>query len=170
MTTLHAQPYDLDAHGFYFTSAEDYETKAAKAVNIYGLPVEEFEIQFIDGDDADAKLFDVCGIDQTNLETWFDRVEYLDERDKVALFYLMDCNISQDLDDALDDLKDVQLFNGRLLEAATEIFDEIHLDSIPEKLRGYIDYEAYANDLDCNGDLHEFEFCGETWTCTNANS
>ena len=28
MTTLYAQPYNIDATGFYFDSAEDYESKA----------------------------------------------------------------------------------------------------------------------------------------------
>ena len=60
MTTLHATPYNIDATGFYFTDINDYETKATKHVDCYGNLVEEFEIQFIDGDDAE--LFEACGI------------------------------------------------------------------------------------------------------------
>lgn len=52
MTTLHATPYNIDALGFYFDNAIDYESKAATHVDRYGNLVEEFEIQFIDGDDA----------------------------------------------------------------------------------------------------------------------
>lgn len=34
--TLFAQPYDITAGGFYFTSACDYEAKAVSATNSYG--------------------------------------------------------------------------------------------------------------------------------------
>ena len=58
MTTLHATPYNTDATGFYFTDALDYETKSTVHVDRYGNLVEEFEIQLIDGDDA--QLFEAC--------------------------------------------------------------------------------------------------------------
>jgi len=50
--TLYAQPYNINATGFYFTSPEEYEQKAEGLTDRYGCPVEEFEIQLIDGDDA----------------------------------------------------------------------------------------------------------------------
>lgn len=50
MPQLHAQPYDITANGFYFESLEDYADKAKSNRNDYGDPVEEYEIQFIDGD------------------------------------------------------------------------------------------------------------------------
>ena len=62
MTTLFAQPYDISARGFYFDTASEYSAKAAKLKNDYGQPVEEFEIQFIDGDGLDAKLFEALGV------------------------------------------------------------------------------------------------------------
>ena len=63
MTTLHATPYNLDASGFYFDSLEDYQTKAENHLDRFGKLVEEFEIQFIDGDDS--ALFNACGINRT---------------------------------------------------------------------------------------------------------
>ena len=56
MAELFAQPYDISAQGFYFSSAEEYQTKVAKTRNDFGFPVEEYEIQFIDGDNLDAHL------------------------------------------------------------------------------------------------------------------
>lgn len=50
MTTLYAQPYDISATGFYFDTADQYAEKVVKVKNDYGQPVEEFEIQFIDGE------------------------------------------------------------------------------------------------------------------------
>ena len=48
---LHAQPYYISASGFYFETVEQYDTKAAEAVNDDGARAEEFEIQFIDGEE-----------------------------------------------------------------------------------------------------------------------
>ena len=51
-TTLFANPYDISASGFYFTSMEEYDAKSAALRNECGQPVEEFEIDYIDGDDT----------------------------------------------------------------------------------------------------------------------
>ncbi|MFT7227667.1 MAG: hypothetical protein ACI8PW_000242 [Methylophilaceae bacterium] len=99
MTTLHATPYNIDATGFYFDSAMDYETKATMHVDRYGNLDEEFEIQFVDGNDA--ALFKACGINQANLNTWFDDIDTLSDSDKINLYYLLGCagyTLSQGLD------------------------------------------------------------------------
>jgi hypothetical protein len=82
-----AQPYSLDANGFYFTDLDDYEAKAAAIKDRYGNPVEEFEIMYIDGDDG--SLFGDCGINQVNLSVWFDEVSILDDHEKAEMFYLV---------------------------------------------------------------------------------
>ncbi|MEP4197921.1 MAG: hypothetical protein ABJL99_20030 [Aliishimia sp.] len=61
-TTLFAQPYDISANGFYFTSAEVYAAKVRTLKNDYGDPVEEFEIQFIDGETIDCELARAIGL------------------------------------------------------------------------------------------------------------
>jgi hypothetical protein len=134
MATLHAQPYNLDAVGFYFESAEEFKTKAEGLTDCHGLPVEEFEIQFIDGDTGDAHLFEACCINQGNLDAWFDDIETLDAREKVALFYLVGC-AGYGLEQAQEKIDDVVLYESRLRDAAEEIFDECHLESIPETMR-----------------------------------
>ena len=87
MTTLHATSYNSDAAGFYFESLEDYQGKAEKHLDRFGNLVEEFEIQFIDGDDAE--LFNACGINQSNHDTWFDVIELMSEAEKLSLYYLV---------------------------------------------------------------------------------
>ncbi len=163
MAILHAQPYNFDAVGFYFKSAQEFATKSEGLTDSHGLPVEEFEIQFIDGDTGDAQLFDACAINQTNLDVWFDEIETLDTREKVALFYLVD-GAGYDLKQAQEKIDDVVLYECRLREAAEEIFDECHLERIPEGVRCYIDYEKYARDLELGGELTEFEFVNSTYT------
>lgn len=54
-----------------------------------GHPVEEFEIQFIEGERADAELFEALSINQGTLRTWVDDFDTLDERETAALFYLV---------------------------------------------------------------------------------
>ena len=164
-TVLFAAPYNIDARGFYFSSAEEFTDKADKLRDRWGNPVEEFELDYIEGDDG--QLFHACGIDQTNLAVWFDDIESLQDNEKAALFYLIDCN-GYALPGALECVQDVILTEGPLLEAATELFDECYLPEIPEACQNYIDYEAFANDCRLSGDMAEFRFQGETWTCTNA--
>lgn len=70
MSEFFAQPYDMDAKGFYFKDIETFQAKIAKARNAYGQKVEEFEIQFIDGELIDCQLADAYGINQTNIASF----------------------------------------------------------------------------------------------------
>ncbi|MCB1563899.1 MAG: antirestriction protein ArdA, partial [Alphaproteobacteria bacterium] len=72
MTTLFAQPYDISANGFYFETEEEYNERASKLLNSYGWPVEEFEIQFIDGESIDCELFRALGIHQGNFAAYLE--------------------------------------------------------------------------------------------------
>jgi len=167
MTTLHATPYNIDATGFYFTDANDYAAKASRHTDRYGNLVEEFEIQFIDGDDAE--LFAASSINQANLGTWFDDIEFLKDHEKVSLYYLV-AVAGYDLVLALDKLDEPSITQSSLQVAAEELFDECYLHSVPESVRFYINYEKFAKDCEIGGDLAEFEFSGTTYTCINASS
>ncbi len=167
MTTLHATPYNIDATGFYFDSAADYESKAAMHVDRYGNLVEEFEIQFIDGDDA--ALFECCGINQANLNIWFDDIEFLQNDEKISLYYLVGI-AGYGLDQALEKLDEPSIYQGDLTEAAAELFDECYLHTIPENIQFYIDYDKFARDCQYSGDMAEFEYAGITYTCTNSSA
>ncbi|HDR9280171.1 TPA: antirestriction protein ArdA [Burkholderia vietnamiensis] len=164
-----AQPYNTCVAGFYFDDYEDYQTQAAALRDPFGSPVEEFEIQAIDLDSAQAELFNALSINQATLERWFDEVVDLDERDMAAVFFLV-TNNGYTLDDAMDKKDDMSLYEGDLISAATDLFDECYASQIPDNLKSYIDYEAFAQDCRCGGDMVEFDFAGSTWTCTSANN
>ena len=132
MTTPHATPYNRDATGFYFTDALDYEAKSVMHVDCYGNLVEEFEIQFIDGDDA--QLFEACGINQANLNSWFDDIEFLQDHEKVNLYYLVGV-AGYTLDQAFDKLDEPSIAEASLRYAAEELFDECWLSSVPENIQ-----------------------------------
>ena len=166
-TTLFAQPYAPEANGFFFHSAEEFEDKAEGVCDPYGEKVEEFEIQFIDGDDPE--LFEACGIEQSNLSIWFDDIEGMRDAEKAALYFLItDCSLS--LDEAMRQVDDVSLFHGDAKSAAREVFEEYYASEIPENLRTCFDMDKFAHDFEVGGDFCEFQFGGSIYTCTNGNS
>ena len=150
-----AQPYNIDAKGFYFDSYEDYTRQAARCRDRFGHPVEEFEIQYIDG--PDGELFRAAGLDQSTLH-WLDELEAVEDYKKPAVFFLLDNGMASDVGEAIAKADDVCLFTGGLQDAADNLFDECYASDIPEGLRMYIDYEAFARDLRLGGDFVEFDF------------
>jgi len=163
MTQLFAQPYDITACGFYFESFEEYEDKAAKAVNRYGEPVEEFEIQFIEGDDLDCALAGVWGLSQANISSYFIAAEDWDETDKIKAIIALD-DLGYAHSDVLDDpgRLDIQIsYIKDMRGLAIEFVDEGLLGRIPENLKTYLDYDAIARDLEM--DYTETEIAGQTY-------
>lgn len=165
MTTLYANPYNIDATGFYFESIDEFTEKSTNLTDHCGNLVEEFEIDFIDGDDV--ALFNACGINQANLSTWFEDIETLDDHEKINLYYLLSvagCSLSQ----ALDKVDEPSITQSSLRDAAEELFDECWLHDVPENIRYYIDYDKFARECEIGGDMVEFEYDNQTYTCTNA--
>ncbi|ASF49165.1 hypothetical protein [Methylophaga nitratireducenticrescens] len=78
MITICAVSYDTSAAAFYFSTIAEYNEKYTKR-----LPVEEYEIQFIDGDNP--KLFSEAVICQSNLEFWFDSLADLDDNSDAGM-------------------------------------------------------------------------------------
>lgn len=154
----HATPYDISATGFYFSTFEEYCEKAASHTNEYGQPVEEYEIQYINGDNHE--LFTALGINQANLQLWFEEFEDLDEEDTVRAIYLAD-NLGYNMEEITDSLENVSLFEGTAEEYAEDFIEEIGaLNQLPENLRYYFDTKAFARDLLLNGDITELTVGG----------
>ncbi|WP_051516473.1 antirestriction protein ArdA [Herbaspirillum sp. RV1423] len=164
MSTYFAQPFNLDAIGFYFDTLDSYAEQSENLLDAHGNLVEEFEIQSADGDDCE--LFLVCGINQANLNTWFEDIVNLSDYEKTVLHYLLGVS-GYSLKSALDKLDEVNLYEGNLKEVAERLFDEFYSSDVPESIRAYIDYEKFSHDCKLRGDMCEFEFNGKTWTCTN---
>lgn len=159
--TYFATPYDLSATGFYFTTYEEYNDKSASHRNEYGDPVEEYEIQFIDGDNC--KLFAAIGVNQANLKQWFDDFEDLDGDDMIKAIYLAD-DMGYSTDRILDQLEGVMLFEGTAIEYAESYIEDTGLlDQMPENLQFYFDTEAFARDMILGGDITELEINSKTY-------
>lgn len=148
MSTLFAQPYNIDATGFYFDNVEDYEAKVKDARDSLGLPVEEFEIQFIDGESIDVDLFEALSVYQGNLERYFDAVDNWDEYEKLRVIIACnECSYTFDQDSRPGDF-DVDIYEmSTLKELAEHFVDEGLYGEIPDSLRFYIDFDAIGRDL-----------------------
>ena len=155
----HATPYDISATGFYFSYYEEYAEKAASHKNEYGDPVEEYEIQFIEGNNG--TLFNVLSINQASLAQWFEDFEGMDGEDAATMIYTAQYLGYSSLDDLLRKLDDIVLFQGTALEYAEQYIDEIcMLDGLPEDLGHYFDIEAFARDIMLGGGITEAEIDG----------
>lgn len=149
MTLLHAQPYDISAIGFYFEDAEGYEAKAKNNKNDYGQTVEEYEIQFIDGEDIDCALAKAWGITQVNFAAYLEAAEDWDENDKHRYIIAVgECGYSHEQVASDPSNVDMTLYAlSSMRDLAEQFVEEGLYGDIPENLQFYIDYAAIARDL-----------------------
>ena len=146
MTCLFAQPYDFTANGFYFQCLEEYVTKS---FNLNGPLIEEYEIQFIDGEGIDCKLFEALNITQCNIEGYFNAVENWDEDQKLkAIIAIGEVGYKFDLSSDSPVSFEVDLYQlDSMRELAEQFVDEGLYGTIPESIQSYLDYDAIARDL-----------------------
>jgi len=149
MTSLFAQPYDISACGFYFDSAEVFAELAGRLRNQYGEPVEELEIQFIDGEGIDCNLFSALAVHQGSVSAYFEAVDAWDRNDKIKVIIAVG-EAGYRFDMARDEpgMFDVDLYKcGSMRELAEQFVDEGLFGDIPTTIQNYIDYDAIARDL-----------------------
>lgn len=165
---LYANPYAFDAKGWYFSSEDEYEKKFEKH-----LPVEEYEIDFIDGKDFDSELFKAMKVSQGNVVEYFERREELldmDESEQAAVHYALEELGIKDVGEAIAMAEDdIRVTEGNASDYAAEYLDSMGgVGSLDAKtLEMYFDYEAFTRDMVLNGDITEFTFLGKTWTTSS---
>ncbi len=147
-TTLYAQPYDISATGFYFETAAQFQEKVKKAVNDFDHPVEEFEIQFIDGEQIDCELAKAIQLNQANVTQFLEVVDEWEDWEKVNVIIAVgECDYSFKPDTGPTDF-DITIYEVDSLEELAQQFVEEGLyGDIPKSLEFYINYEAIACDL-----------------------
>ena len=160
---LYANPYDTSKVGFYFESASEFESKA-KLLNC-----EEFEINFIDSDTIDYKLFEKLGCNQGNLDEIFglvDELESLDQEQLTAFEFLLDTCQPKNFDsvkELLGRIDEVCITSESLSDYAYDLMKDCY--DIPEYLQQYIDYEKFGRDLLIEGSVVKLN----GYLITNAN-
>jgi len=147
--TLYAQPYDICAKGFYFHNHEEFLTKSKALHNDYGQQVEEFEIQFIDGDDLDCQLFSILEIHQGDVGFFLTACESWNESQKInAIIAVGECGYDFDLAKDDPDSFEIELYElNSMKELAEQFVEEGVFGEIPENIRHYLDMDAIAYDL-----------------------
>ena len=149
MPQFYAQPYDISATGFYFQSFDEYRQRAAKLRNALGRKPEEFEIQFIDGDQIDCALARAWEVNQVNLEAFFERaLEWEDEAKLAFIIAAGECGCSFNPDTVDPSDFDVSIYYcGSMKELAEQFVDEGLFGESPDWPYCYINFEAIARDL-----------------------
>ena len=150
MSTLYANPYDLEARGFYFNDLADYQSKMKANVNSFGMPVEEYSFEFIDGSDAEYELYELISSgDFINLTSYFNAIDTVDDDQLPALVYLMD-NMGLDFDSAMDNVEDVYVYEGD----AKDYVDREYIPAVMHDLSrlhpSLIDFKALGKDYSIN--------------------
>ncbi|MEQ8306912.1 MAG: antirestriction protein ArdA [Hoeflea sp.] len=147
--TLNAQPYDMTAGGFYFRSIEEFLRGFQRNHNDQGDPIEEYEIQFIDGEGIDCELARAWGLHQGNFAAFLEKVEeWSDDQKTRYIIAVGECGF--DHADVCDDPYgvDIDMYEMESMrELAEQFVDEGLFGDIPDYLANYIDYESIARDL-----------------------
>ncbi len=161
--TFYAQPYDISATGFYFSDEQTYRETITSITNDYGDPVEEFEIQFINGFVLDSKLATAIEPNQGNIFAMMKAMATWTEEQKIKVVIAVSeggCSFGLGMDNP-DDLEMDIYPDTRLTELAYQFVDEGLFGEIPDHLSRYIDYDAIARDL--GHDYSETFICGEPY-------
>lgn len=147
--TLYAQPYDISACGFSFSSFDDYAARVAVARNEAGNPVEEFDIQFIDGEAIDCALAAAIGLSQANIKAFFEIVEEWNEFEKrIIIIAVGECGYSFEPGKTVPEDFDLEIYPcDSMRDFASSCIEDGWFGEIPEILAPYIDLDAIARDL-----------------------
>ncbi|WP_395175501.1 antirestriction protein ArdA [Roseibium alexandrii] len=141
---FHATPYDISAVGFYFETVEEFAENSASHKTGHDGPVEEYEIQVIDGESHEVAICEALGINQGNIAEIVDYIESLDQWDVIKAEAAAALGILQ----LNTDLDDIDVYEVDTLEELAEQFvDEGLFGDIPDNLTNYIDYAAIGRDL-----------------------
>lgn len=149
MTTLYAQPFDISAIGFYFETEAEFREKAVRAINAHGQPVEEFEIQFIDGDTLDAQLFVALSVHQGDVGAFLEGVADWSDDDKTRVIIAVgECGHRFQFGKDEPSQFDIDLYECDSLRAlAMQFVEEGLFGDIPDRIQCYLDYDRIARDL-----------------------
>lgn len=146
MPVLFANPYDISVVGFYFTTIEGFESNSDK------LEVEEFEIEFIDGETIDAELFKALDVTQNKLQPFFEACADWDDDLKVRVIIASN-ELGYTIDVESPDVPEIDLYDGWSIRDLAEHFIEEGLfGPIDDAILPYIDYDAVARDLSMDYD------------------
>lgn len=145
MTRLYANPYSIDFNGFYFETVEEYNEKAKT------IPTEEYEIEFIDGEEIDCHLFKSLRVHQGNFGAYLDACDEWTEDQKRSVIIACYHGYGFDFDKNRPDNIEVDIYEvDSMKDLAEQFVEEGLFGEIPESIRYYLDYDLIARDLEAD--------------------
>ena len=150
MIKLYAQSYDITAQGFYFCTLSEYVMSSKANVKPSGEPVEEYELQFIDGEEIDADLAKAWELNQSNFAAFLSAAEDWDRDQKIRFIIAVgECGHDREEAERDPDCLDLMFYEFATMRDLAVHFVEEGLfgAEVPENLRIYLDYDAIARDL-----------------------
>ena len=168
MTRLFANPYDISATGFYFESVEEYQKKADQNRNQMGFPVEEYEIEFIDGEEIDCALFRALRVHQGNFGAYLDACdEWTEDQKRRVILAVGEAGYKFDLGNDDPDSLDVDIYEvDNMKDLAEQFVEEGLFGEIPESIRYYLDYDLIARDLEADYSAAEIAGARLVYRCS----
>ena len=162
--TIIANPFCLKSKWFKFSDLEEYEQLFEKQYEIRG--TEEYEFDLLDADETASELWNILKVSQYNLSQFFEIYDsgQFDMLEPLLKFRICIQHFGMDVDKALETYQDVCLYEGTPEEYAEEYMNDCM--KIPSWLINYIDYEKFAHDMECGGEIIHFEDDG--YVLTNA--
>lgn len=150
-------------NGKYFTIAS--EVDFIEQVQQYGLSDSEIDFQFEYLSGGNEELFNLCMVNEYNLESWF-KLTNLDEIQKAQLFCLLNHDTNRSFESWLELIEADNLSSFCHPMSVYELIeDQLNNDNtIPEYIRGFIDINGLATQAITSGNLIEFEFNEKKFT------
>jgi hypothetical protein len=152
MAKFYANPYDSSARGFYFESPEAFDA------GVRASRVEEFEIDFIDGNETETALAKAVPPNQSEIEAWYNLLDEVDDNG-VLLFQIVGfAACDHDLEGVSDFeanrryIESVSIDEGSLDDLAVRFVE----DDIITDLGQYFDFDRFADDLEYDGYSSEY--------------
>jgi len=163
------ESWELYNNGILMCKWWDTETDSLEDVYSYFREVHKAK-----GFSDDLELFVADYEDDLGLYSGSDSVEYayeiseklegLDDEEKSAVELLLDHGVVSDLDDAIEHKDDlINTGETSMEDVAYNYIEETGmLDSMPENLRGYFDFEKFGRDMEIEGSFFTDEE-GNIW-------
>ena len=153
MAKFYANPYDSSARGFYFESPEAFDA------GVRASRVEEFEIDFVDGDATETALAEAVTPSQADIEAWYALLDEVESDNLLLLQIVGFAACSHGLDGVSDFeanrryIEQVSIEEGTREELAVRFVEE-GLISLTEW--DYFDIESFVRDLRIDGYSSEY--------------
>ena len=152
MAKFYANPYDSSARGFYFESPEAFDA------GVRASRVEEFEIDFIDGNETETALAKAVPPNQSEIEAWYNLLDEVDDNGPLLFQIVGFAACDRDLEGVSDFeanrryIESVSIDEGSLDDLAVRFVE----DDIITDLGQYFDFDRFADDLEYDGYSAEY--------------